>query len=106
MRYRVTQVCVVFGMVASAWAAPPLACSVETALGPKSYRDGDVIEITDVRATSPRLEQGDTVIVQGKVRLDSQSTGQLCLFLTQTAGDGMEETEAMQTMTAKSISPR
>ncbi len=52
-------------------AAPPVQRSVSPVLGPKLFRDGDVIEITDVTATSPRLEQGDTVTVKGRVRLDS-----------------------------------
>lgn len=77
-------------------AAPPVQTSVETVLGPKLYRDGDVVEITDVLSTSPRLEQGDTVTVKGRVRLDSRAKASLCLFLTQTEGDGHEETEARQ----------
>lgn len=70
-------------------------------LGPKSYRDGDVIQITSVTATSPRLEQGDTVTVKGRVRLDSATDARLCLFLTQTQGDGYEETDARQTQSIK-----
>ncbi len=81
------------------WAAPPLQSDVETVLGPKLYRDGDVIEITDVQSTSPRLEQGDTVVVKGRVRLVSNSRAQLGLYLTQTIGDGREETDKTQTTT-------
>jgi hypothetical protein len=83
-------------LTSAAWAAPPKLSPVETTLGPKLYRDGDVIEITDVRATSPRLEQGDTVVVKGRVRLDSKSAAKLCLYLTQTKGSGSEETDAAQ----------
>ena len=83
------------------FGAGPVQEAVPVHLGPKAYRDGDVIQITEVRATSPRLEQGDTVIVKGKARLDSQQTAQLCLFLTQTEGDGKEETDAAQTVTLK-----
>lgn len=89
-------------LTSAAWAAPPKLSPVETTLGPKLYRDGDVIEITDVRATSPRLEQGDTVVVKGRVRLDSKSAANLCLYLTQTKGDGREETDATQTSAVSS----
>jgi hypothetical protein len=66
-------------------------------LGPKAYRDGDVIEIMEVMSTSRNLEQGDSVTVRGRVRLDSRSSGSLCLFVTQTEGDGQEETDPGQT---------
>src|SRR5262249_998591 len=66
-----------------ALAAPPVQHSINVALGPKAYRDGDVIEITEVTATSDRLEQGDSITARGRVRLDSRSSGNLCLFLTQ-----------------------
>ena len=88
-----------FVLSMSAWGAAPQQSSVETVLGPKAYRDGDVVEITDVLATSPLLEQGDTVVVKGRVRLDSQTQAQLGLYLTQTQGDGGEETDATQTTT-------
>jgi hypothetical protein len=82
-------------------AAAPTQSSVPTALGPKAFRDGDVIEITDVQATSPRLEQGDSLTVRGRVRLQSQDQAQLGLYLTQTEGDGREETDASQTVSVK-----
>ena len=84
-------------LVSTALAAPPAQESVQVTLGPKAFRDGDVIEITDVAATSGKLEQGDTVTVRGRVRLDSRQAAKLCLFLTQTQGDGLEETDATQT---------
>tara|TARA_E500000305_G_C4010117_1_gene232265 strand:- start:49 stop:531 length:483 start_codon:yes stop_codon:yes gene_type:complete len=85
-------------MVATpAWATPPRLFEVETVLGPKRYRDGDVIEITDAHSTSTRLEQGDTVVVKGRVRLDSRAEATLSLLLTQTKGNGFEETEVSQT---------
>lgn len=90
--------CLLCALSVPVCAAPPLQKSVETVLGPKAYRDGDVIEITDVTATSPKLEQGDTVTVRGRYRLDSHEAADLCLFLTQTEGDGLEETDATQTM--------
>lgn len=85
-------------VMSATMAAPPAQDSVNTVLGPKAYRDGDVIEITDVTATSPRLEQGDSVTVKGRYRLDSQPAARLCLYLTQTEGDGKEETDDTQEM--------
>jgi hypothetical protein len=75
----------------------PVQEAVSVVLGPKAYRDGDVIEITEVTATSSKLEQGDSVTVRGRVRLDSRNAASLCLFVTQTEGDGWEETDAEQT---------
>jgi len=75
-------------LVSTAIAAPPAQDSVSTVLGPKAYRVGDVIEITDVVATSPRLEQGDSVTVRGRFHLKSCESARLCLFLTSTKGDG------------------
>jgi hypothetical protein len=69
---------------------PPLQESVVTQLGPKAYRDGDVIEITNVAATSPKLEQGDSLTVTGRVRLQSQEAADLCLSVTQTQGNGFD----------------
>jgi hypothetical protein len=72
--------------------------SAPTFLGPKAFRDGDVIEITDVIATSPRLEQGDSVTVRGRFRLESHNQAQLALYVTQTEGDGVEEVDRAQTV--------
>ena len=88
-------------IVSPTFAAPPVQDSVDIVLGPKRFRDGDVVHLTDVTATSPRLEQGDTVIVRGRVRLDSQRAAQLGFYLTQTSGDGTEETDAAQTVSVK-----
>jgi hypothetical protein len=55
-----------------------------------------VVEITDVRATSPRLEQGDSITVRGRVRLESRHVARLCLYLTQTEGNGLEESDSSQ----------
>jgi hypothetical protein len=79
-----------------ALAAAPGQKSIEVVLGPKAFRDGDVIEITDVTATSAKLEQGDSVTVRGRVRLDSRKAATLSLYLTQTEGDGLEETDEAQ----------
>jgi hypothetical protein len=83
-------------VASTALGAPPIQESVSVVLGPKAYRDGDVIEITEVTATSKNLEQGDSITVRGRVRLDSQNGARLCLFLTQTEGDGLEETDPGQ----------
>lgn len=88
-------------MASTAIAGPPAQSSISTALGPKAYRDGDVIEITDVTATSQQLEQGDSVTVTGRFRLESCEAAKLCIFLTQTVGNGKEETDPTQTMLVK-----
>jgi hypothetical protein len=87
---------VVAVMAVVALAAAPAQKSVEVVLGPKAFRDGDMIEIMDVTATSARLEQGDSVTVRGRVRLDSRKAATLSLYLTQTEGNGLEETDASQ----------
>ncbi|MEM1443866.1 MAG: hypothetical protein AAGF67_16080 [Verrucomicrobiota bacterium] len=74
---------------------------VTVKLGPKYFRDGDVIRIDSVESTSPNLEPGDQVTVHGKYRLDSQKEAMLALFLTQTEGDGLEETDSTQWIDAK-----
>jgi hypothetical protein len=82
-------------------AAPPIQTSIATMLGPKVFRDGDVVEITDVRATSAKLEQGDSITVRGRVRLASLDQAQLGLLVTQTEGNGSEETDAAQVVAVK-----
>lgn len=74
---------------------------VTVKLGPKTFRDGDAIRIDSVESTSPNLEPGDRVTVRGKYRLDSQDDAKLALFLTQTEGDGIEETDSTQLVEAK-----
>jgi len=86
-------------LVSTAVAAPPVQDSISTVLGPKAYRAGDVIEITDVTATSPRLEQGDSVTVRGRFHLKSCESARLCLFLTSSKGDGKEKIDAAQRTT-------
>ncbi|MDY3560250.1 sigma-70 family RNA polymerase sigma factor [Gemmata sp. JC673] len=80
---------------------PPTQKPVPTVLGPKAFWNGDVIEITDVRATSPKLEQGDSVTVRGRARLASRASAQLGLYLTQTQGNGLEEIDPFQTIDLK-----
>lgn len=82
-------------------SAAPTQRPVAVDLGPKAYRDGDVVHITHVTATSPQLEQGDTVTVRGRVQLKSAAQAKLCLYLTQTVGDGRSRTDASQTTLIK-----
>ena len=77
-------------------ATPPLQQPVTTVLGPKAYRDGDVVEIREVTATSSRLEQGDSVTVKGRVHLQSQMRAKLCLYVTATQGAGSGKTDPAQ----------
>ncbi|MEM7600361.1 MAG: hypothetical protein AAF357_02975 [Verrucomicrobiota bacterium] len=74
---------------------------ITVTLGPKSFRDGDVIRIDSVESTSPSLEIGDQVIVRGQYRLDSEDDARLALFLTQTEGDGTGEIDTDQIIAAK-----
>ncbi len=83
-----TSVALTLLLACSASAAPPAQVSVPIELGPKAYRNGDAIEITEVTATSPLLEQGDSVTVTGRFYLKSQETANLSLNLTATVGDG------------------
>jgi len=80
------------------FAAGPVQEEIAIHLGPKAFRDGNVICLTSVTSTSPMLEQGDTITVKGKARLDSRSKANIALYLTQTEGDGKEETDKAQTM--------
>ena len=88
-------------LVSAGWGTTaPLMESVPIKLGPKAFRDGDVIQILEVEATSPALEQGDTVTVKGRYRLDSEPSAMLSLFLTRTEGDGREEIDPGQSVDA------
>ena len=98
---RIVSIMLVTLMSSLAIADAPLERPVPVELGPKTFRDGDVIQIIDVSSTSPRLEQGDTVTVKGRVRLDSFDEARLCLYLTQTVGDGIEESDRHQEVRAK-----
>jgi hypothetical protein len=89
---------VVVSIAATAAAGPPVQEPVATMLGPKAYREGDVVEITNVTATSPKLEQGDSVTVTGRVRLTSHAAAHLCLSLTQTEGDGRDVGDGPESM--------
>ncbi len=93
--------CLLLSFVLMSDSGQPVQHPVSVTLGPKAYRDGDVVQIMHVTATSSRLELGDTVTVKGRVRLDSRDMAQLSLYLTQTVGDGSEETDATQTTTVE-----
>ena len=77
------------GKFVSVWDAEK---SAVTAIAPfstiKSFRDGDSITITEVKATSPDLKAGDKVIVKGHYTLSSKPKASLCLFLTASTGSG------------------
>ena len=97
---RVISAIIAFAFFGVAVFAQPVQQSVPVQLGVKAFRDGDVIQIEEVRSTSPNLEQGDTVTVKGHYRLDSRATARLQLLVTQVEGDGLEETDAKQTFAA------
>ena len=83
------------------FATEPAQHPVTVELGPKSYRDGDVIQITNVTSTSPRLEQGDNVTVRGRALLSSHSKANLCLYLTATESAGHGKSDARQSTVVK-----
>lgn len=80
--------------------AAPITHEVPVKLGPKRFLDGDAVRIESVTSTSPSLGPGDTVTVTGKYRLDSHDEATLALYLTQTEGDGIEETDSTQIVKA------
>jgi len=82
--------------IISASDAKPIQDFVTVKLGAKAFRDGDVIRIDEVRSTSPKLEQGDTVTVNGHYRLESRDAASLQLLLTQIKGNGLEESDKKQ----------
>ena len=53
-------------------------------LGAKSFHEGDVVSITEVKSTSDKIEIGDTVTIKGRYRLDSKDTANLLLSVTRT----------------------
>jgi hypothetical protein len=91
----------IFALMASSVFAAPVDKVVPVELGPKAFKDGDVIQIEEVRSTSPRLEQGDTVTVKGRYRLESVDSASLRFLLTQVEGNGAEETDAKQVTKAE-----
>ncbi len=82
-------------------AAGPELSDVSFVLGSKKFKDGDAIFIHQVRATSPKLEIGDTVVVRGRFDLQSKEKATLALYLTQTEGDGEERVSPTQRMEIK-----
>ena len=81
--------------------AAPITHEVPIKLGSKRFLDGDAIRIDSVTSTSTGLAPGDTVTVTGKYRLESYEHAILALYLTQTEGDVVEETDPTQTIKAK-----
>ena len=82
-------------------SAKPIQKEIDIILGSKYFADGDAIRIDSVKSTSEKMEIGDTVNIEGMYRLDSKSEAQLGLYLTQTRGDGLSETDKNQTLHAK-----
>ena len=78
-----------------------MSAIVPVEIGAKAFRDGDVIEITQVVSTSQKLEQGDVVTVRGRYRLDTTDSARLMLLLTQTESDGQEEVDKSQIVKAE-----
>jgi hypothetical protein len=66
------------------------ASTVPFELGPKQFREGDLIVIEQVLATSPHLAVGDKVTVRGRYVLKSEERARLCLYLTTSDGAGPE----------------
>lgn len=60
-------------------------------LGPKAFKEGDLITIEQVTATSPRLAVGDKVTVRGRYVLKSEERARLCLYLTTGDAVGAEQ---------------
>ena len=69
-------------------------------LGTKSFNEGDVVSITEVKSTSDKIEIGDTVTIKGRYRLDSVETANLLLSVTRTKTDKAVETDKSQIMKA------
>ena len=60
-------------------------------VGPQLFRDGDSIEIKEVKASSSSFEIGETVTVRGNYTLESHPDAKISIFVTQTEGDGKSE---------------
>jgi hypothetical protein len=59
------------GLITLALAGTAAALAIEATavpyvLGPRQFRRGDYITITEVRSTSPRFVDGDVVVVRGR----------------------------------------
>jgi hypothetical protein len=65
-------------------------------VGPKFFRSGDSITITEVKATSPDLRTPFKVTVKGHYTLASEPKASLCLFATATKGSGKSEVRPEQ----------
>lgn len=57
-------------------------------IGPQLFRDGDSIKIEEVKASSSKFEIGESVRVKGTYTLESHPDAKICIFVTQTEGDG------------------
>lgn len=64
---------------------------VSFATGPQLFRDGDNIQIEDVKASSSKFKVGEKVTVRGTYVLNSHPEANISIFITQTGGDGKSE---------------
>ena len=71
---------------------------VSSTVGVKFFRPGDSITITEVKATSPDLKNGDKMIVSGYYTLASEPRASLCFFTTATTGSGIGPIRPEQTI--------
>jgi hypothetical protein len=78
---------------------PPFTIQqVPFTVGPSFFQKGDLINITEVKATSPNLKNGDKVVVKGYYILASAPKASLCLFATATTGSGKSPIRPGQTI--------
>lgn len=80
-----------------ATVTPPISTaglsSVPFSTSRAAFAAGDLITLTEVLASSPRLEPGDTVVVRGTYQLQSRSQAMLAISLT-TNAPGVTESMA------------
>ncbi len=79
------RVCLLFFFVGGAHAGMR---DVGFTLGPQLFLEGDRIKIEDVKATSSTFDVGTVVTVKGSYTLESHPEAKICIFVTQTEGDG------------------
>jgi hypothetical protein len=79
----------------------PQTAVVPFRLGPKKFAGPDLIELLEVKSTSPNLEKGDTVIVKGRCRLGSRDEALLRLSVTPAEGEGTIDRGALPTASMK-----
>jgi hypothetical protein len=77
---------------------PPFTIQqVPFTIGPNFFQKGDLINITEVKASSPNPKKGDKVNVKGYYMLASASKASLLLSVTATKGSGHSKIRREQT---------